>query len=235
MRIFRKDWSNAFLGKFHQRAAIVAESTGNSLRVNYPQGSLGPNEGGGQFRERPRSPQSLSPLLSSPFRERLRLSPRRQAARPRRRQSQHRRQETHRRRLVRALHVGRRRQPLALPLPPRPKDRPRRPHRTKSQGHPRPLAPARTRGNSQRSRQRERKHPHPDRRQARPRSARTEPPRKGETRRRPRRSVPLLHLPWGWNERLGPPPRFPRSLRRLRPKSGPLTCETSCPTNYQIH
>ena len=52
MRIFRKDWSNAFLGKFHQRAAIVAESTGNSLRVNYPQGSLGPNEGGGQFRER---------------------------------------------------------------------------------------------------------------------------------------------------------------------------------------
>lgn len=52
MRIFRKDWSNAFLGKFHQRTAIVAESTGNSLRVNYPQGSIGPNEGGGQFRER---------------------------------------------------------------------------------------------------------------------------------------------------------------------------------------
>ena len=52
MRIFRKDWSNASLGQFHRRTAIVAESTGNSLRVNYPQGSLGPNEGGGQFRER---------------------------------------------------------------------------------------------------------------------------------------------------------------------------------------
>ena len=62
MRIFRKDWSNAFLGKFHQRAAIMAESTGNSLRVNYPRGSLGPNEGGGQFRERlaPRDAYRLS-------------------------------------------------------------------------------------------------------------------------------------------------------------------------------
>jgi len=62
MRVFRKDWSNAFLGKFHQRAAIVAESTGNSLRVTYPRGSLGPNEGGGQFRERlaPREAYRLS-------------------------------------------------------------------------------------------------------------------------------------------------------------------------------
>ena len=62
MRVFRKDWGNAFLGKFHQRTAIVAESTGNSLRVNYPRGSLGPNEGGGQFRERlaPRDAYRLS-------------------------------------------------------------------------------------------------------------------------------------------------------------------------------
>jgi len=52
MRSFRKDWSNAFLGQFHQRSDIVAESIGNSLRVNYPRGSIGPNEGGGQFRER---------------------------------------------------------------------------------------------------------------------------------------------------------------------------------------
>ncbi len=62
MRVFRKDWGNAFLGKFHQRAAIVAESTGNSLRVNYPKDSLGPNEGGGVFREQlaPRKTYRLS-------------------------------------------------------------------------------------------------------------------------------------------------------------------------------
>ena len=62
MRVFRRDWSNAFLGKFHQRAAIVAESKGNSLRVTYPKGSLGPNEGGGSFRERlaPRKAYRLS-------------------------------------------------------------------------------------------------------------------------------------------------------------------------------
>ena len=62
MRVFRRDWANAFLGKFHQRAAIVAESTGKSLRVNYPRGSIGPNEGGGQFREHliPREAYRLS-------------------------------------------------------------------------------------------------------------------------------------------------------------------------------
>ncbi len=62
MRIFRRDWSNAFLGQFHQRAAIVAESKGNSLRVTYPKGSLGPNEGGGAFREHlaPRKAYRLS-------------------------------------------------------------------------------------------------------------------------------------------------------------------------------
>ena len=58
MRIFRRDWANAFLGKFHQRAAIVAEPKGKSLRVSYPKGSLGPNEGGGVFRERLASRQS---------------------------------------------------------------------------------------------------------------------------------------------------------------------------------
>jgi hypothetical protein len=58
MRVFRKDWTNAFLGKFHQRAAIVAEPKGKSLRVTYPKGSLGPGEGGGVFR------QKLSPLIS---------------------------------------------------------------------------------------------------------------------------------------------------------------------------
>jgi len=58
MRIFRKDWSNAFLGKFHQRAVITAEPKGKSLRVTYPKGSLGPGEGGGVFR------QKLTPLGS---------------------------------------------------------------------------------------------------------------------------------------------------------------------------
>ena len=52
MRGFRKDWANAYLGKFHQRAVIVAEPKGRSLRVTYPKGSLGPNQGGGHFRER---------------------------------------------------------------------------------------------------------------------------------------------------------------------------------------
>lgn len=52
MRIFRRDWENAFLGKFHQRAFIVVEPKGKSLRISYPKGSLGPNEGGGVFRER---------------------------------------------------------------------------------------------------------------------------------------------------------------------------------------
>ena len=52
MRVFRQDWSNAFLGRFHKRAAIEVEPKGKSLRVTYPRGSLGPNEGGGQFRER---------------------------------------------------------------------------------------------------------------------------------------------------------------------------------------
>ena len=62
MRIFRRDWENAFLGKFHQRASIVAESKGKSLRVAYPRGALGPNEGGGHFRERlaPRRTYRLS-------------------------------------------------------------------------------------------------------------------------------------------------------------------------------
>ena len=58
MRIFRRDWANAFLGKFRQRAAITAEPKGKSLRVIYPKGSLGPNEGGGAFRERLASRQS---------------------------------------------------------------------------------------------------------------------------------------------------------------------------------
>mgnify|MGYP004340948019 CR=1 FL=1 len=52
MRAFRKDWANAFLGKFHRRAAITSEPKGKSLRVAYPKGSLGPDEGGGHFRER---------------------------------------------------------------------------------------------------------------------------------------------------------------------------------------
>jgi len=52
MRAFRKDWANAFLGKFHRRAAITSEAKGKSLRVAYPKGSLGPDEGGGHFRER---------------------------------------------------------------------------------------------------------------------------------------------------------------------------------------
>ena len=62
LRIFRRDWANAFLGKFHQRASIVAEPNGKSLRVSYPKGSLGPNEGGGVFRERltPRESYRLS-------------------------------------------------------------------------------------------------------------------------------------------------------------------------------
>jgi len=62
MRGFRKDWDNAFLGQFRQRAAITAEPKGKSLRVSYPKGSLGPNEGGGQFRERlaPRDAYRLS-------------------------------------------------------------------------------------------------------------------------------------------------------------------------------
>ena len=62
MRVFRKDWANAFLGKFHQRAAITSEPKGKSLRVSYPKGSLGPNEGGGVFRERlaPRESYGLS-------------------------------------------------------------------------------------------------------------------------------------------------------------------------------
>ena len=62
MRVFRKDWGNAFLGQFRQRAAITAEPKGKSLRVSYPKGSLGPNEGGGQFRERlaPRDAYRLS-------------------------------------------------------------------------------------------------------------------------------------------------------------------------------
>ena len=62
MRVFRRDWANAFLGKFHQRAAIVAEPKGKSLRVTYPKGSLGPNEGGGVFREQraPRKTYRLS-------------------------------------------------------------------------------------------------------------------------------------------------------------------------------
>ena len=62
MRIFRRDWANAFLGKFHQRASITAEPKGKSLRVTYPKGSLGPNEGGGVFRQKlpPLSSRSLS-------------------------------------------------------------------------------------------------------------------------------------------------------------------------------
>jgi hypothetical protein len=62
MRVFRKDWSNAFLGKFHKRAAIEVEPKGKSLRVTYPRGSLGLSEGGGQFRERlaPRKAYRLS-------------------------------------------------------------------------------------------------------------------------------------------------------------------------------
>ena len=51
MGAFRKDWGNAFLGKLHQRSAITAEPKGNSLRLTFPKGSLGPNEGGAQFRE----------------------------------------------------------------------------------------------------------------------------------------------------------------------------------------
>ncbi|MFP6888111.1 MAG: hypothetical protein VB997_11130, partial [Opitutales bacterium] len=62
MQVFRRDWANAFLGKFHQRASITAEPKGKSLRVSYPKGSLGPNEGGGVFRERltPRESYRLS-------------------------------------------------------------------------------------------------------------------------------------------------------------------------------
>jgi hypothetical protein len=62
MRIFRKDWANAFLGSFHKRAYIKFEPRGKSLRVAYPRGSLGPNEGGGQFREPllPRKAYSLT-------------------------------------------------------------------------------------------------------------------------------------------------------------------------------
>jgi len=62
MRTFRRDWDNAFLGQFRQRAAITAESKGKSLRISYPKGSLGPNEGGGHFRERlaPRDAYRLS-------------------------------------------------------------------------------------------------------------------------------------------------------------------------------
>jgi hypothetical protein len=58
MRIFRRDWANASLGQFHKRAAITTEPKGKSLRVSYPKGSLGPNEGGGVFR------QKLAPLSS---------------------------------------------------------------------------------------------------------------------------------------------------------------------------
>jgi hypothetical protein len=62
MRIFRKDWANAFLGSFQKRAYIEFEPKGKSLRVAYSRGSLGPNEGGGQFRERlaPRKAYSLT-------------------------------------------------------------------------------------------------------------------------------------------------------------------------------
>jgi hypothetical protein len=58
MRVFRKDWTNASLGQFHRQAAITAEPKGKSLRISYPKGSLGPNEGGGVFR------QKLDPLDS---------------------------------------------------------------------------------------------------------------------------------------------------------------------------
>ena len=52
MRVFRRDWANASLGRFHRRATIVDEPKGKSLRMSYPRGSLGPGQGGGQFRER---------------------------------------------------------------------------------------------------------------------------------------------------------------------------------------